>query len=222
MKSVVIFTLGVFALVGSVKAVPVGFWEMVAERVSAGLLVELGGSEILGGGTRFPNGISADSTSPSAGEVRGTTLTITSLATLSGGITGAGANTLLNPEYTSTVLATSTNTEVTGVLAHSDLVSYDMFSVSIGSASGMTYTLPASSTMTSELATAGDRKSWVFDNTTTTAGVDLKFAAGAGSYLLHTSSTASTARCFASSTCILTGIKKSNSDINWLFDMYAN
>jgi hypothetical protein len=35
-------------------------------------------------GTRFPNGISADSTSPSAGEVRGTTLTMTGAATISG------------------------------------------------------------------------------------------------------------------------------------------
>lgn len=36
----------------------------------------------LGSGTRMPNGISADSTSPSAGQVRGTTLTITGASTL--------------------------------------------------------------------------------------------------------------------------------------------
>lgn len=39
----------------------------------------------LGGGTRFPNGISADSTSPIAGEVRGTTLTLTGDGVVSGG-----------------------------------------------------------------------------------------------------------------------------------------
>lgn len=33
-------------------------------------------------GTRFPNGISADTTSPTAGQVRGTTLTITGAQTL--------------------------------------------------------------------------------------------------------------------------------------------
>ena len=33
-------------------------------------------------GTRFPNGISADSTSPSVGQIRGTTLTITGASTL--------------------------------------------------------------------------------------------------------------------------------------------
>lgn len=41
--------------------------------------------QILGAGTRFPNGISADSTSPTAGLVRGTDLTITDDATIQGG-----------------------------------------------------------------------------------------------------------------------------------------
>lgn len=41
----------------------------------------------LGSGTRFPNGISADSTSPSAGQIRGTTLTITGSQTFSGNAT---------------------------------------------------------------------------------------------------------------------------------------
>lgn len=51
------------------------------------------------GGTRFPQGLSADSTSPVAGEVRGTDLTITDDATISGGVlsvpTGAGATSTL-------------------------------------------------------------------------------------------------------------------------------
>lgn len=148
------------------------------------------------------------------------TLQVDGATTLTGALTMTGA--ITNPEFSSTVLATSTDSETTGVLTQSDLSTYDMFSVSIGSASGMTYTLPASSTMTSELATAGDRKSWIIDNTTTTAGVNLTLGAGTGSFLLFTSSTASTPTCFASSTCILTGVKKSNTDINWLFDTYAN
>lgn len=41
------------------------------------------GSELLGAtGTRFPNGISADNTSPNIGEVRGTTLTATATTTI--------------------------------------------------------------------------------------------------------------------------------------------
>lgn len=37
-------------------------------------------------GTRFPNGISVDSTSPSAGQIRGTTFTSTGAATFASGI----------------------------------------------------------------------------------------------------------------------------------------
>ncbi len=69
-------------------------------------------------GTRFPNGISADSTSPSAGQVRGTTLTITStanvsgVATLSGGTTLSGANTVSGTSTFSGTNTFSGNTKV--------------------------------------------------------------------------------------------------------------
>lgn len=47
-----------------------------------------------GAGTRFPNGISADSTLPSAGQVRGTTATFTSTGSFTGAVTHtANANT---------------------------------------------------------------------------------------------------------------------------------
>jgi len=58
-------------------------------------------ADSLGGGTRFPNGISADTTSPSAGQVRGTTLTITGASTLTGASTFSG--TLSNTAATSTL-----------------------------------------------------------------------------------------------------------------------
>jgi hypothetical protein len=52
------------------------------------ILVLVGGNQSgLLGGTRFPSGISADSTSPSSGQVRGATLTITGDATVSGAVT---------------------------------------------------------------------------------------------------------------------------------------
>ena len=51
------------------------------------LLVVGNQSDYLGSGTRFPSGLSADNTSPSAGEVRGTTLTITGAQTLTGAST---------------------------------------------------------------------------------------------------------------------------------------
>lgn len=58
------------------------------------------------GGTRFPSGISADSTSPSAGQVRGTTLTVTGASTL--------AATTLSGDLTVTTTNTATSTVTAG------------------------------------------------------------------------------------------------------------
>jgi hypothetical protein len=61
------------------------------------------------GGTRFPSGLSADSTSPSTGEVRGTTLTVTGAATISGAITGlVGAETVTADDTIATAQCGST------------------------------------------------------------------------------------------------------------------
>lgn len=78
----------------------------------------------LGGGTRFPNGISANSTAPAAGEVRGTTLTVTGAAA-TGAITSSGTLTLTtsNTATSSAIIgciqtyATSTATAVRFVLS---------------------------------------------------------------------------------------------------------
>lgn len=80
-----------FALVGGNQSVPVN--------------ESLGAS-----GTRFPNGISADSTSPSSGQVRGTTLTAT------GALSSASA-TVVNGSSSSTVAvgSSSIGTNVGGV-----------------------------------------------------------------------------------------------------------
>lgn len=64
-------------------------------------------------GTRMPNGISADSTSPIAGEVRSTTLTTTGAATISGAVTfGSTLNlpTGMNVIASSTPFTSATNT----------------------------------------------------------------------------------------------------------------
>lgn len=53
-------------------------------------------------GTRFPNGISADSTSPVAGELRGTTLTLTSNAAVSGTSIAVGGITYTTSKATMT------------------------------------------------------------------------------------------------------------------------
>ncbi len=85
-------------------------------------------------GTRFPNGISADSTSPSSGEVRGTTLTSTGAATLaSGSVTGAW--TVSGFLYGDTY-STSTNSALT-------LTADQSGSVNFFDTTGATTTLPA-------------------------------------------------------------------------------
>lgn len=84
--------------------------------VTIGLVVLIGGQSApeVGSGTRYPNGISADSTAPSAGEVRGTTLTVTGASSLSGALTGTSGSfsSTLGVTGTST-LATTTITDLT-------------------------------------------------------------------------------------------------------------
>lgn len=84
------------------------------------VLVLVGGNQSAGfGGTRTQNGLSADSTSPIAGEVRGTTLTSTGLATLSSvTVTGTLTQSTTNSATTTAAVgciqtvATSTATKI--------------------------------------------------------------------------------------------------------------
>jgi hypothetical protein len=69
-----------------IKNILLGILALVAVFL-IGMAVGGNGSQSLevgASGTRFPNGISADKTSPVVGGVRGTTLTITGASTLSG------------------------------------------------------------------------------------------------------------------------------------------
>lgn len=84
-KSLLIISIALVVIIGlvGVAKADVSFKEMLAEKISLilgdKLSESLGLNEIvLGGGTRFENGLSTDSTEPNAGEIRGTTLTITS------------------------------------------------------------------------------------------------------------------------------------------------
>src|SRR3990167_3955704 len=76
-----------------------------------------GGSDLFGAtGTRMPNGISADSTSPVAGEVRGTTLTITSTSAFTGllsAVTGAFSGLLTTNAGSNNSYSLATTTSVT-------------------------------------------------------------------------------------------------------------
>lgn len=138
---------------------------------------------MLGSGTRYPNGISADTTSPSSGEVRGTTLTITG-ATTFGGLMTLNAGQLKS--YTNSTSTTAT----TQTLTQADLLNYDsmLLTLNVGSA---TLTLPATSTMTSMVPNAGDVQEILVYNATSTADTYITWAAGAGINLQTSSSTAS-------------------------------
>jgi hypothetical protein len=133
-------------------------------------------------GTRFPNGLSADSTSPVAGELRGTTLTITgamtaAAATLSGLFTvDAGTN-------NSYSLATTTSATTYTLLA-ADIGNYDTIRQDL-TGGATTFTLPASSTITALVPSAGDRAKTCWMPLTNS----LIFAAGTGIDIMVATST---------------------------------
>ena len=141
-----------------------------------------GGSGLLGGGTRMVSGISTDSTSPSAGEVRTTTLTVTSTSAFTGLLSAAtetlsGLLTLNAGQLRSNSLATSTGSATMNVTY---LNGYDTIVVTpTGAAAAKTLTFFASSTASTWLPTAGDMQETCFLNASTSVAT-LVFAAGTG------------------------------------------
>lgn len=80
-SKIVILILGVLAI-GSAVVAYSGSAQVEIETCDGCLFGASQSEELGASGTRFPNGISADTTSPVAGQVRGTTLTVTGLSTL--------------------------------------------------------------------------------------------------------------------------------------------
>ncbi|MFC1756663.1 hypothetical protein ACFLZC_00675 [Patescibacteria group bacterium] len=103
------------------------------------------------------------------------TVTAASLATLGGGQLRSYAN------------STST-TDTTYTLIEADLLNYDTM-IMVLNVDSATFTLPATSTLTSMVPTTGDMQELCIHNATTTDGIDLTFAAGAGIDLETSSST---------------------------------
>lgn len=122
-------------------------------------------------GTRFPNGLSADSTSPVAGEVRGTTLTFTGAGSF-GGLLTLNAGQLRSYTNSSTTVETAT-------MKLSDVQGYDTVILApTGANANKTLTFFASSTASAWLPAAGDLQETCFLNATT--GPSIIFAAGIG------------------------------------------
>lgn len=175
-------------------------WEDVEDKVAsllAGKVPDLGG--FLGAsGTRFPNGVSADTTSPEEGEVRGTTLTITATST-GGNFVNKGS-----------VLSTTTMGTAT-TFNENDFLYYNFISATANVTADHTFKFPASSTLTSFLPNAGDSKRIFLRNVTTTVGTDYLFSSNVGVFLEYSSTTPRT--IFASSTAILDFTRQVNSDV---------
>ena len=107
-------------------------------------------------------------------------LTISSGGTLtvSGATTISGATDLAILTYGGSVLATSTSGTAT-TLTQAILAAYTAIEMTPNVAS-FTYTLPASSTITSLMPNSGDRRSWTWQNAATATSTEMTIAAGTG------------------------------------------
>ena len=105
-------------------------------------------------------------------------LTSASLTT-TGAVSFTG--TVITDEFTQggSVLSTSTSATAT-TLDVSDLLTYSVWEVTPNVAD-LTYTFPAVASLATLVPTAGDSRTWTIINATTTAGIDVIFAAGSGS-----------------------------------------
>jgi hypothetical protein len=143
----------------------------------------------VGSGTRYPSGLSADSTSPSAGEVRGATFTSTGAATFGGAVSatnGTFSGTLdvsgetVVEGFTQGGGVLSTTSPISAyTMTEAELLASNVFEIN-STLAASTWTLPATSTMATLLATSGNTRSWLFHNATTSAGITLTIAAGSG------------------------------------------
>lgn len=142
-------------------------------------------------GTRFPNGLSADSTSPSSGQVRGTTLTATGAATVGSTLIVTGALTVNAAadvgNFTQGGGCTASSTTVaTEIWTEAEMIANNCFVYSGTTfAAAITITLPASTTMTTLLPNAGDWKVWWYDASAYAAATTTTFAAGTGIILME-------------------------------------
>ncbi len=172
-------------------------------------------------GTRYPNGISADTTSPVAGQVRGTTLSITGASILGGALTadagaltqGGGVRATSTVNTAETLLASDFDTENT--------IDYTFN----GAVAGGTVTLPASTTLPLSTTPGAMRTIWV-RNATSTAATVLTIAGNTGTLLKIASTSPSSAGILgdtdAGNYARLDFLRKANSDIEVFLQGYRD
>lgn len=168
----------------------------------------------LGGGSRFPNGISADSTSPVAGEIRGTTLTLTSGASITGALTQGGG-----------ITATSTSGNAVPLLS-TDFDTENVIDVTLNLIDA-TLSFPATSTLTSFIPTAGQTRTLFVRNASTTAAMDLTVSGGTGVVMKFASTTPATTGVITGDTdganfALIVLTRKANTDIEALVSLFKD
>lgn len=136
-------------------------------------------------GTRFPNGISADSTSPSAGEIRGTTLAITSTSAFTGAITMSSVDVsgaaVVGAFTQGGGISTISTTSATYTMTAAELAAGNIISIANTAGSeALALTLPASSTWTTIIPNAGDSREWWIQNLHDAAATTTTITTGAG------------------------------------------
>lgn len=184
-------------------------WVNTAGILLIAILVLVGGNEPAVGasGSRFPNGLSADTTSPVAGEVRGTTFTFTSTGSFNGLPT---LNAGILHSYTN-----STSTPASMTMKQSDILGYETILFNLTEAAATkSITLPATSTLTSFIPTAGDWQDQCWINSSTTAAATITLVAGTGIDLQTASSSPIDLILGADSTACFKFIRKTNTDIS--------
>jgi len=88
--------------------------------------------------------------------------------------------TLIVDQFTQGGACWATSTTATShTVTEQNMLDYNCFEVTWNTGNG-TWTLPATSTMTTLLATAGDMREWIIHNATTTAATTFTIAAGTG------------------------------------------
>ncbi len=108
-----------------------------------------------------------------------TSATLSTTLDVTGAVTVAGATIVDEFTQGGSILATSTDGTATTFLA-SDLLTYSGWEVTVNGADS-TWTFPASSTLSAIVPSAGDSRTWTIVNATSTAAIDVIFAAGTGS-----------------------------------------
>lgn len=153
--------------------------ESNSEVISA-VIGMFGGDGMLGGGTRFPNGISADNTSPSSGEVRGTTLTTTGAVSIGGEAIFAGN--VITGGATTTITATTSAGDLLLTAAQICDGGENIYLAAGIDAGAFTVTLPTAALLSADcLGTIGSKTIWIDNN----SGDNATITTGTGGDLLE-------------------------------------